>query len=226
MFAHSLRGGAAWGCDCSDRERPFGWQVSARVGYRLLGYLEPGLAFGFLRLTERGTRFEAAGSEPGTSGFHSDALRDSTTALGPWFAAGGTLRWLERTPIAARLAAGAAILRISSETAGAFTGFVADEAGTTAPAEGTLVIGEPARTALVPFVSSELRAGYAFNAWLKADLGASLTLFLPPRITRERRAGLLNGPDRFRVGVLTLPDERELGSFIALTPSIAIRAEL
>ena len=227
LFGRSLRGSTDVACDCDSRSRPFGWTASLRAGYALLRHLAPELSVGYLRMQERSTRTVHAGSEPGTYGFVSHDERDSLAAAGPFMSVGAAARFFERTPVTARLSAGAAALGLSFANAGTFSGHVTDPvSGITAPASGRLSIEEPPARSVVPFVATELRAGYALNARFSIDLGASLAVFFPPRVTRAQRAGLLTGPDHSRAGVLTLPDEVAMRAFLLVSPSIAVRIEL
>lgn len=224
LFARTLRGGIDATCDCDDRSRPFGWIASGRVGYALYGQSGPELSGGYLSISESAMRTVRASGEPGVSDFVSSDSRDSVTLSGAFLALGASVRFLRRTPVTARFAAGAALLRASFSNSGTFVG--ATDGVPPGSISGTLSIEEPARRLVVPFTSTELRVGYRLSARVTVDIGVSAMLFLPPGATRSHRSGLLDDADRLRVGVLTLPDEAVARPFIAVSPSVAARFEL
>jgi len=225
ILARSLRGSTDVACDCDSRSRPFGWTALARVGYRVLPHVAPELGAGYLTLGERSTRTMWASTQPGTPPFRSDDERDSVRFGGPFMFASAAARFFRRFPMTTRLTAGAALVDVSLENGGTFTGSIS---GDPVPVTGRLVIEEPSQWALMPFLATELRVGRALTSRLSIDLGASLAVFFPPEIIRSQRAGLLALPDddRRAVGVLTLPDEVAMRAFLAFVPSLGLRLDL
>jgi hypothetical protein len=226
VFSRSLRGGVDQACDCSTRSRPFGWTVLARVGYSVLAPLAVELSGGYLTLQERSTRPLTAGSEPGTTPFRAQDFRDSVALAGPFASTSAAARFLRGFPLTTRLTGGVALLNVSLRNGGTFSGQFWDETQGWMPTTGRLVIEEPSRRAVVPFLATEIRFGRTLTSRLSADVGASATVYFPPELPRAQRAGLLGGGDNVGAGVLTLPDEAAIKTFLTVVPSLGLRLEL
>ncbi|MET0793468.1 MAG: PEGA domain-containing protein [Polyangiaceae bacterium] len=230
LFAPSLRGEADQDCNCSDRSRPLGALANLRVGYRAGSGIGFELSGGYLTITEKMTRKLEARDDSGVA-FQSLDYRDSTTLHGPLAALGVAYRALNKTPFTARATAGLAFLSSDTSNSGNFSG-QSSTAGTPRSVSGAISIPEASQRLLTPFCATELRFGYRFSKLVSADLGGSVLLFFPPN---EPRAGTTNATDgRTRGtllttegynGLLKLPQETIARSFIAFSPSIAVRAD-
>ena len=243
LLSASFGGGTDESCGCSARSRPFGGLASLRFGYALdrLGFE---LAGGYLSISSSSTRTLTATGDPyAPSGFQSTGYHDSTNLRGPFAAIGLSYRMLEQFPITARLGLGLASLSSHTANSGTFSGEVTNP---DLPSEKQTVSSRLAANAeatqqfLTPFGSTELRIGYRISKVFSADLGAALMIFFPPSVARAgtnelssegSRAATLVPPGStwstgtpVRPGVLQLPSENVAGPFVALAPSIAVRA--
>jgi hypothetical protein len=162
----------------------------------------------------------------------SNDYSDSTRLTGPWLGTGAAWRMLTRFPLTARIGAGVALLRANTSNSGVFTTIQSDRS----QALTRLVsIPEQSDWLATPFVSSELRGGYRFNERFSADIGIALTLFMPESSRRlgtddtfgNRSQALpdMQG-DTTKPGVISLPQERVTGTFLALVPTVALRVDL
>ena len=242
LLSPSLGGGTDHSCGCSARSRPLGALAGVRVGYAP-GRLGFELAGGYLSIGSSSTRSVVATGDTYGPSFQSTNYRDSTNLHGPFAALSASYRMLEKFPITARVGLGLASLTSHTENSGTFSGQISNPA---LPSETQSVAsqladnGEVSQHLLTPFGSTELRIGYRFSKVFSADVGAALMVFFPPSVPRAGTNGLGGPQSRAATlispgstwstgnpvipGVLQLPDEDVAGAFIALAPSIAIRA--
>ena len=248
LISPSLRGGTDQACGCSARSRPLGALAALRVGYAP-GRLGLELTGGYMSISSSSTRTVEATGEPlaptyqVTPTFQAKDYRDSTTLRGPFAALSLAYRMLDKTPLTARASIGLASLDSRTENSGTFSGQISNPDLLTEKQTVTSQLAgnaEATQHLLTPFGSTELRIGYRFSKVFSADIGAALMIFFPPSAPRagtnnlsgsESRAVLLIPPgSKWSTGnsvippVLQLPKEDVAGTFIALSPSIAVRA--
>jgi hypothetical protein len=224
LFGESLRGSADAACGCSTRSRPSGWLGAARLGYTWLERWGVELSGGYMSVSESVTRPMSAIADSGT--FNSANFRDAVTLSGPFAAVGGAFRFFRRLPLTTRVSAGLATLKLAASNSGTFSGKVSTDQGPAQSVNGTLSLPEASTQILTPCVSSEVRLGYRLSAWLSADVGLALSAFFPTDVSRSERRGLLRSGDQETAraaGVLVLPDETVASTFLAVSPSVAMR---
>lgn len=236
----SFRGGADQFCNCSERERPFGFLLAGRIGYAVVGGLGVELTGGYLNMSESMTRTVRTERE---RVWIAGDYRDETTLDGPLAAVTVSYRLLERTPITARAGFGLAALRARTSNSGTFRGVLTSPqtSGESQSYASRVNIEEVERSLLTPFASTEIRFGYRMSKRFSVDLGLGLLLLLPPREPRAgannlsgpgERSTLLDAPGttwsngrEIIAGQLVLPEESVAGPFLALSPSLGLRAE-
>jgi hypothetical protein len=242
LISPSLRGGTDRACGCSNRSRPLGALAALRVGYAP-GRLGLELSGGYMSLSSSSTRTVEAAGEPLSPTFQAKDYRDSTKLSGPFAALSLAYRMFDKTPFTARASIGLASLDSRTKNSGTFSGEVSNPDVRTEKQTVTSQLAgnaEATQHLLTPFGSTELRVGYRFSKVFSADIGAALMIFFPPSTPRaginnlsnsQSRAALLIPPgsnwstgNPVTPGVLQLPKEEIASAFIALSPSIALRA--
>lgn len=234
-LAHTFNGGADNSCQCRDRQPPLGALGGARVGYMLPNRIAVELLGGYLSLSERMTRRITGLGDANSPTFSSTDYLDQTTLSGPLAELSGSYRLLDkRTPLTARIGMGVAVLTSSTSNGGTFAGSVTNpDTGQASTASRAVSIPEAQQHLVTPFGSTELRFGYRFSKLVSADIGVALLVLVPPDAPRAGTSNL--GGDAHRAtlldpsgvpGVMRLPDERVAGPFLAIAPSIAVRADL
>lgn len=218
------------GSGCSDRSRPFGGMVNARFGYELLSHwwLEAGL--GYLSLSARMRRsLEVIGEK---ASFGSRDLDDRMTLSGGLLTLGVSYRLLANTPLVARISTGVLLGRQTASVNGSFnqtSNLEALPAGAS-PESGHLQLEESPAFVAAPLISPELRAGIRVMPNLTLDVGVSLLFLFIPSHTRTadawgeqdvRRWPLTR--DGANVGIVRLPNEKALGTVVAVAPSLGAR---
>ena len=242
LLGRSLGGGTDEACGCASRSRPSGEMARLRVGYALerLG-LE--LAAGYLSVSSSSVRMVIASGDRYAPRFQAADYHDSTNLHGPFTALGVSYRMLERFPMTARVSLGLASLSSRTQNAGTFSGTATNPDVSSQKQVVTSHLAanaEENQKLLTPFGSTELRVGYRFSRVVSADIGAALMIFFPPNVARSGSNDLGGSQNRAAVlvppggswptgnpvipGVLQLPHEEVAGTFIALSPSVAIRA--
>jgi hypothetical protein len=242
-LARSFAGSADEACgggDCSDRSRPFGFLAGARGGYQLTPALGVELTLGYLRLKEKVTRTKTAQADVPT---RSTDYHDQTTVSGPFAAVSASYQFLEKTPITARVWAGAMRGRAAFENRGKFSGTVT-QAGTgeTFAFSESVSIPEESKNIWIPFVGPEIRVGYRVSPRFMFDGGIAALFFFGPATRRtgsrgldpdlERRSAQLpDYPNAFsngeaaRPGVMKLDPDDGFGTFLLLVPSLGARLD-
>ena len=250
LVSPSLRGGTDQSCGCSAHARPLGALAALRLGYAP-GRLGLELSGGYMSISSSATRtvqaagepLSSTGGQPITPIFKSSDYRDTTTLGGPFAALSLAYRLFEKTPFTARAGVGLASLDSRTANSGKFSGQISNPDLTTEKQSvtGQLVANAEATQHLVtPFGSTELRIGYVLSKVFSADIGAALMIFLPPSVPRagtnnlsssQNRAATLTPPGNdwssghpVTPGVLQLAKEDVASAFVALSPSIAVRA--
>lgn len=218
------------GPGCSDRSHPFGAMVNARFGYELLSHwwLEAGL--GYLSLSSRMRRsLEVIGEK---ASFGSRDLDDRMTLSGGLLTLGVSYRILSNTPLIARISTGVLLGRQTASVNGSFsqTSNLEALAGGATPESGHLQLDESPAFVVAPLISPELRAGIRVMPNLTLDVGVSLLFLFIPSRTRTadawgeqdvRRWPLTR--DGANVGIVRLPNEKALGTVVAVAPSLGAR---
>jgi len=104
-------------CDCATRQRPLGWSVALRGGYRLLPKVAIELQGGYVAVREEATRTIIAQAEAGSANLESVDYRDSQDLNGAFGAVGLATEAGKRFPVTGRAFLGLA--RLSSQVHGA-----------------------------------------------------------------------------------------------------------
>lgn len=238
LLAHSLRGGANDSCPCDEHHRPLGAMVGIRLGHELPAGIAAELSAGWLDLRESMERQARSVSPNPFASLSSRALRDTTHLSGPWLLASAQLRRGIRLPFTARIGAGVARLRSSTNSSGTFEGTLVN------PNDATERRGYVSRLNFLEddqriwgaLFTTELRVGYRVNSRFSVDVGVALWLTVPQRRSRTlggapRIAHLSAIPEPWadgqavRPGYATLPSETVTRAFIAVSPSLAARYE-
>jgi len=242
LLSPSLRGGTDQSCGCSARSRPLGALAALRLGYAP-GDFGLELSGGYMSISSSATRTVNAIGDANAPTFQSTNYRDSTRLSGPFAALSVAYRVFEKTPFTARVGVGLASFDSRTANSGYFSGKVSNPALQT---DNQVVTGQLAANAeatqhlVTPFGSTELRIGYRLSKVFSADIGAALMILVPPRVPRagtnnlsssQNRAATLTPPGNdwspghpVTPGVLQLPKEDVASAFVALSPSIAVRA--
>jgi hypothetical protein len=238
LLARSFRGGATEHCQCSERSRPLGAVVGARIGYVLRQPLALEISGGYLGMSEELTR-RVQGRDPlGAPTLVATDYEDTTKLAGPFAALSLSYRSPAKTPFTARVGVGLAALTATTSNVGTFTGQIpsptAETPNARQPYTSSVSVEEVQRHLLTPFVSTEARWGYRFSKRISADLGLALLLFMPPD---QKRAGnnTFSGeqsraiplPEQGDVdpGVLSLPIESVARAFLAISPTVGLRVD-
>jgi hypothetical protein len=196
-----------------------------------------------MSISSSATRTVDAIGDPNAPTFQATRYRDSTRLSGPFAALSVAYRVFEKTPFTARAGVGLASFDSRTANSGTFSGQATNPAQ---PTETQTIAGPLAANAeatqhlATPFGSTELRIGYRLSKVFSADIGAALMIFFPPSVARAgtnnlstslSRAATINAPaskwstgDPVGTVVLQLPREDVASAFVALSPSIAVRA--
>lgn len=226
LLAPSLRS-VSGSCHCRGRGA-FGVNGSALLGYALGAHLGLEASFGALTIEESVGQELRRQNDTSALSWRSVDFEESVRLTGPWLGLGAALRAFSTFPLTARVGAGVAALHSAAASSGTFV-------SEPFQMSRSVAIAEQSEWLLTPFVSTELRIGYALSDRLSLDLGLGLRLFSPvqkPRRDTEptfgdsgSRAQVLQDEsgDRAKAGLLTLPDGRVAGMFLALSPVLGAR---
>jgi PEGA domain len=226
LFSPSLRS-ASGACDCREGGAA-GASGTALLGYVLGKHLGLEASAGAMTVHERVGRKLLVPNDSGTLRWRSTDFEERVRLTGPFFGIGAALRFVQRFPLTGRIGAGIAVLHTDASSSGTLT---------SEPVVMTrgVTLEEQSAWLVTPFISSELRLGYAVSKRVSIDVGLGLRLFVPARKPRrdtspafgepdERAVALRDEPgDATKAGVVTLPGERIAGAFLAVTPALALR---
>jgi hypothetical protein len=255
LLASSFGGGASGACSepvehdgarlpgCRDRKRPLGPIVNAALGYRVIRGLELELSLGYLSAGERLTRSLVATGELGrryaATDFHDESFLTAFTAM---LGVGYRFDW--PVLVSTHLRFGFARASLEQRNGGTFAISSPNPRNSDEVFTGTqrVSVPEQASPLWLPALAPELRFGVRISKRLSAGLGLGLLLLVAPDDRRtgatslsgegQRRTALDDVPDAYadgssaRPGVITLPEERRLGTVLAFSPSFGLRLEL
>lgn len=238
LVGRSLRGSADAGCDCATRSRPLGATLGARVGAEIGGGLAAEVAAGWLYVKESSLRPMTSVSPDPYASLSTESLQDATQLSGPLLLGSVQLRRGAKLPFTARLGAGVARLRSTTNARGTFAGALVNPND---PSEQRQYVSrlnflEDDQRVWAGLLATEVRVGYRISQHISADLGAALWLVLPERKERTQEGGqriarLSEVPEPWadghpvRSGHAALPSESVARTFLAITPSLGLRYE-
>jgi len=229
VFANSF-GGALADCECTRHSGPHGWLASVTAGLVLKKPFAVELSGGFISMAESAVRrMQVPGEkhDEGASGpFSSEDYEDTVRLRGPYATVGTSARSGSPIFVTSRISVGIARLTQETSNVGTFAGPVYIE---TPPEEisGRLSAYEVPIAQWAFLAKAELRVGYRVTRFFTLDLGAAIKVIALPQTVREHRYLGFSQEEPYaqRAGVLSLPHEVAVSTFISLAPLVGGRFE-
>lgn len=239
-------GTLSFGGGAKEEPPPLGGIATLRAGYRVTSRLAVEVLGGYLRLFGKSEEeLELPNTDPAPVPFRVE-LRQETRLSAAVGGLGLGYQLLERVPLVARLAGGAARGYVEGAVRGRFRATITHPQypDVTHDYDRSAGFLERPQTLWIPFVVPELRLGHAVSKRLTLDVGLAAWLLFAPSYPRlgglsadpETRSipladvedGYPLPPDRegtrtVKPGIVRLPREVALGTMVVISPSVAAR---